>query len=90
MPGGSEIANESCHDIEVVLASFPRQNSHSSYGAIIWINNLSKKQLNMLKPLQKKAIRIVHGTKYNSHTNELFQKSRITKVENIFNKQSPY
>ena len=42
----------------------------------------------MLKTLQKKAIRIVHGTKYDSHTNKLFQKSRITKVENILNKQS--
>ena len=42
----------------------------------------------MLKTLQKKAIRIIHGKKYNAHTSELFQKSNITKVENIFEKQS--
>ena len=30
-------------------------HSHLSYGAIIRINNLSKKQLNMLKTLQKKS-----------------------------------
>ena len=42
----------------------------------------------MLKTLQKKAIRIIHGKKYNSHTNELFSKSNITRVENIFEKQS--
>ena len=42
----------------------------------------------MLKNIQKKAIRIIHGAKYNQHTDELFQKSRITKVENIFELQS--
>ena len=42
----------------------------------------------MLKNIQKKVIRIIHGAKYNQHTDELFQKSRITKVENIFELQS--
>ena len=63
-------------------------HSHFSYCALAWLNNINKEQLNMLKTLQKKAVRIIHGKKYNSHTNELFQKSNITKVENIFEKQS--
>ena len=50
-------------------------HSHFSYCALAWLNNINKKQLNMLKTLQKKAIRIIHGKKYNSHTNELFSKS---------------
>ena len=63
-------------------------HSHLSYCALIWLNNIKIKQRNMLKTIQKKAIRIIHGTKYNAHTNELFHKSKITKVENIFEKQS--
>ena len=63
-------------------------HSHISYCALAWLNNINKEQLNMLKTLQKKAVRIVHGKKYNSHTNELFQKSDITKVKNIFEQDS--
>ena len=43
-----------------------------------------KNQLNMLKVIQKKALRVVFGTKYNAHTSGLFQSNGITKVENIF------
>ena len=42
----------------------------------------------MLKVIQKKALRIVFGTKYNAHTGGLFQSSGITKVENIFERDS--
>ena len=63
-------------------------HSHFSYCALAWLNKINKKQLKMLKILQKKAIRIIHGKKFNSHTNELFNKSNITRVENIFEKQS--
>ena len=63
-------------------------HSHLDYCAMIWISNISKKQLKMLKVIQKKALRIVFGTKYNAHTGGLFQSSRITKVENIFERDS--
>ena len=63
-------------------------HSHLDYCAMIWIANISKKQLKMLKVIQKKAIRIVFGTKYNAHTGGLFQSSGITKVENIFERDS--
>ena len=62
--------------------------SHLDYCAMIWLPNLNNKQLNMLKVVQKKAIRIVCNAKYNSHTGGLFQDNRITKVENIFERDS--
>ena len=65
-----------------------KYHSHLSYCVLILINNIKNKQRNRLKTIQKKAIRIIHGTKYNAHTNELFHKSKITKVENIFENQS--
>ena len=36
----------------------------------------------------KKALRVVLGTKYNAHTSGLFQSNGITKVENIFERDS--
>ena len=41
-----------------------------------------------LATIQKKAIRIIHNSKYNAHTSELFRESKITKIENIFEKES--
>ena len=63
-------------------------NSHLEYCALIWISSITKKQLNMLKTVQKKALRIVFSARYNAHTNSLFETSKITKVENIFEKES--
>ena len=62
-------------------------HSHLNYGALTWINNLNKQQLKSLTTIQKKAIRIVHNARYNAHTSALFYKSKITKVENIFEKE---
>ena len=42
----------------------------------------------MLKIAQKKALRLVFSVKYNAHTDNLFERSKITKVENIFEKES--
>ena len=42
----------------------------------------------MLKVIQKKAIRVVFGTKYNAHTSGLFQSNGITKVEIFFARDS--
>ena len=44
---------------------------------------LTKKQINDLKVLQKKAIRVVFGAPINSHTSNLFRISGITKVDQI-------
>ena len=63
-------------------------HSHLSYCALIWIPNISKKQTKMLQTLQKRAIRNIFNLKYNSHTSKYFQISKITKIENIFEKES--
>ena len=63
-------------------------HSHLSYCSLIWISSISKKELRMLSILQKKALRIIFSAKYNAHTDPLFERSRITKVENIFEKES--
>ena len=63
-------------------------HSHFIYGALLWIQNITKTQLKTLQTIQKKAIRIIFNEKYNAHTSNLFRTSRITKVENIFEKES--
>ena len=63
-------------------------HSHFIYGALLWIQNITKTQLKPLQTIQKKAIRIIFNEKYNAHTSNLFRTSRITKVENIFEKES--
>ena len=55
---------------------------------MIWISSISKKQLKQLKTVQKKALQIVFSKKYNAQTDGLFEKGRITKVENIFEKEA--
>ena len=63
-------------------------SSHLNYCSLIWISNITKKQLNKLKIIQKKAIRIVYSAKYNAHTNTLFERSNVTKAEDIYEKES--
>ena len=62
--------------------------SHMNYCSPIWISNISKNKLKILKTIQKKAVRIIHSAKYNAHTDSLFAKSRITKAEDIFKRES--
>ena len=47
-----------------------------------------KKTAKYAKSFTKQAIRIIFSVKYNAHTSSLFDKSKITKVENIFEKES--
>ena len=50
-----------------------------NYGILLWGNNHEK-----VTKLQKKAMRIINLKKYNSHTEPLFQKLHMLKVEDIF------
>ena len=63
-------------------------HSHLSYCAIIWLDSLNSKQLNQLKIIQKKCIRIIFNAKYNSHTSKFFEFSRICKIENLYEKEA--
>lgn len=63
-------------------------HSHLSYCSLIWLNNIKKSQLNLLIKLQKKAIRAIFNARFNTHTSKFFEYCGITRVENIFYKES--
>jgi len=56
---------------------------HISYAIVAW-GNINNREMNRLKTLQKKAVRIIHNTKYNSHTNPLFRKSGMLKIQDLY------
>ena len=54
-----------------------------SYAILAW-GNVSNREMTRLKIVQKKAVRIIHKSKYNSHCNPLFRKSQLLKVDDIY------
>ena len=58
--------------------------SHVSYCAISYMDKLSKGQVQNLKQLQKKAIRLIFNAKKHSHTEKLFKLARITPIEKLY------
>jgi len=56
---------------------------HLSYGIEAW-GNAPNSVLKRLLVLQKKAMRIISMSSYNSHTNPIFKKYKILKVPDIF------
>jgi len=59
---------------------------HLSYGIISWGSTISK-EMNRMKTLQKKALRTINKAKYNSHSNPLFKKSEILKVDDLYKQE---
>ena len=55
--------------------------SHINYGLIIWGNSTS---INQLIKLHKKSIRIINNKPYNYHTEPLFKKSNILKIQDQY------
>ena len=51
---------------------------HLNYGILLWGYNCA----NVIK-IQKKSLRIINDTKFNSHTEPLFKKNKIIKVEDL-------
>jgi hypothetical protein len=51
---------------------------HLNYGILCW-----KVKINQIVKLQKKAVRIITGMKYNAHTDPLFKKMKLLKVQDI-------
>jgi hypothetical protein len=51
---------------------------HLNYGILCW-----KSKINQIMKLQKKAVRIITGMKYNSHTDPLFKRLEILKISDI-------
>ena len=62
-------------------------HSHFSYCSTIWLPKISKKELKQLSVLQKRALRALFGVRYNCHTGDLFDMSRIIKVEDLCDKE---
>ena len=59
---------------------FSMINPYLQYGILAWGFNNTR-----LQKLQKRAIRIITNSKYNSHTEPLFKKTNILKFEDMFN-----
>ena len=57
---------------------------HLLYGIIAW-GNAANKYLEGVCKMQKRAIRVIHKAKYNSHTEPLFKSSGILKLEDLHN-----
>ena len=58
--------------------------SHLRYAAVTYFDKLKKGKIEILKKLQKKAIRLVFNAKMRSHTGKLLKLADITPVEKIY------
>jgi hypothetical protein len=56
---------------------------HLTYGVVAW-GNANKSMMKRMSTLQKRAIRIVMGAKYNSHTTPLLKYLRLLSLQDIF------
>ena len=56
---------------------------HLNYGIVAW-GDANRSQLKRLIVLQKKCIRNISNSKYNAHTNPLFQKHKILKYQDLY------
>ncbi len=59
---------------------------HLTYGILAW-GNASSSALQKTTILQKRAIRTIHRSNYNSHTEPLFKSSGILKVKDLYESQ---
>ena len=65
------------HILKIIYFSLIQSNMN--YALLAWGFNCGR-----LKTLQKKAIRIICNSKYNSHTEPLMKKLEILKLEDMF------
>ena len=52
---------------------------HLNYGVLLWGNNIKR-----IHKLQKWAVRAITSSKYNAHTDPLFIKLKLLKIEDIY------
>jgi len=67
--------------LEVIYKSLIEPHLH--YGIIAW-GNTPNKYMKRLKVLQKRSMRLIDKSKYNSHTDPIFKRKNLLKVEDIF------
>ena len=61
-------------------------HSHLTYGCILW-SSATDVQLDWIRKLQKRAIRIITVSRYNDHTSEHFRNLKILKLDDILSLQ---
>ena len=59
---------------------------HLNYGCLLW-GNTYKTHIHQLEVLQRKAIRAITNSKYNTSSSQLFKKTKILKLGDIYNTQ---
>ena len=57
--------------------------SNMTYGMLLWGPMCQAQHFNKIKKEQKKAIRVIGNSKYNAHTEPLFRKHKVLKVEQL-------
>jgi hypothetical protein len=60
---------------------------HISYGILAW-GSANASTLHPIKIFQKRAIRYIHNSAYNSHTDPMFKSSKIMKIDDIYEYQA--
>ena len=65
--------------ISVYYALF---QSYMLYGCIIWSQSTAN-NINKIRVLQKKCLRIINFSNFNCHSNDLFKDCKILKIDNI-------
>ena len=61
-------------------------HSHLNNGCLLW-GNTYKTYIHKLEVLQRKAIRVITNSKYNTSSSQLFKKTKILKLGDIYNTQ---
>ena len=59
---------------------------HLTYGILAW-GNANTNLLHKAEILQKRAVRTLHNTRYNSHTDPLFKRSGILKLSDLYQQE---
>ena len=63
-------------------------HSNVLYCPLIWLQKLPPTKIKTLQILQKRALRALFCAKYNCHTSKLFELSRITRIDQLCEKES--
>ena len=58
-------------------------NSHLSYGITLWANSCSKLLLDQVYKQQKRAVRIITNESFLSHSDPLFRRTNILKLQDL-------
>ena len=66
----------------LIFLNFSLFHSHLIYGIQLW-SCCTQNLITKIFKLQKKAIRIINGAKYNSHTESLFKKCKILPLPSL-------